>query len=530
MENYLHEAFQAFKALDEDVFPATTDGEEALKKFLDGDNLEDIEVIIDPDAETEDELKQSYVGDVIFKCPICQSMIYKKPEDVNIDEDQGLANIEEECPYCQTAGGFEIVGQVSEYCPECEHHDGEAEDKVEEPAAEVDDEVELEESLGRDLTKYQKWVDYDMKRYGKISAKTRVMLRKAGLEVVKDDHDAWTVIAKEKNGKDLKEDTLRDTSVDDQIGNIGYEIDEDKEYDSYILRIDLEYIGPIEMYELPRYGIKLPARLSQSSFKSLDKALEAAKKLFRFLLSKDLRELAGIIIEGIPVGYDEDEEYDNYDDYDTYDLYDPIDYVTFIDESVDSVKVTTEDQEVTVEADGDETEVEIKPRKGEKVDVTSEVIKPVDEETKDDLMADDDVKDYDDNYEDGYEDVSIEDFDEESFDELEEKYLKNIYENVTAYKTIKGSIDGDKIILEGIITFNSGKQKKTTSIFESHSITKRGKIKLLGENKNITTNKKAFTITGSLDGNKLITESLTYNYGVKDEAGKATRLYGTVRK
>ena len=130
MENYLHEAFQAFKALDEDVFPATADGEEALKKFLDGDNLEDVEVIIDPDAETEDELKQSYVGDVIFKCPICQSMIYKKPEDVNIDEDQGLANIEEECPYCQTAGGFEIVGQVSEYCPECEHHDDEAEDST----------------------------------------------------------------------------------------------------------------------------------------------------------------------------------------------------------------------------------------------------------------------------------------------------------------------------------------------------------------------------------------------------------------
>ena len=403
MENYLHEAFQAFKALDEDVFPATADGEEALKKFLDGDNLEDVEVIIDPDAETEDELKQSYVGDVIFKCPICQSMIYKKPEDVNIDEDQGLANIEEECPYCQTAGGFEIVGQVSEYCPECEHHDDEAEDKVEEPAVEVDDEVELEESLGQDLTEYQKWVDYDMKRYGKISAKTEELLRKAGLEVVKDDHDAWTVIAKEKGGEDLTE-------------------------------------------------------------------------------------------------------------------------------AVDSVKVTTEDQEVTVEADGDETEVEIKPRESEEADMTSEVIEPVDEETKDDLMADDDVKDYDDNYEDGYEDVSIEDFDEESFDELEEKYLKNIYENVTAYKTIKGSIDGDKIILEGIITFNSGKQKKTTSIFESHSITKRGKIKLLGENKNITTNKKAFTITGSLDGNKLITESLTYNYGVKDEAGKATRLYGTVRK
>ena len=403
MENYLHEAFQAFKALDEDVFPATADGEEALKKFLDGDNLEDVEVIIDPDAETEDELKQSYVGDVIFKCPVCQSMVYKKPEDVVIDENQGLANVEEECPYCQTAGGFEIVGQVSEYCPECEHHDEEAEDKPVEPEVKVDDEVELEESLGQDLTEYQKWVDYDMKRYGEISAKTEELLRKTGLEVVKDDHCAWAVMAKDKDGKDLKE-------------------------------------------------------------------------------------------------------------------------------AVDSVKVTTEDQEVVVDTDGDETEVKVRPRECGEVDAASEVIEPVDEETKDDLMADEEVEDFDDNYEDGYEDVEIEDFDEDSFDELEEKYLKNIYENVTSYKTIKGTVSGDKIILEGIITFNSGKQKKTTSIFESHSITKRGKIKLLGENKNITTNKKAFTITGSLKGNKLITESLTYNYGVKDETGKATRLYGTVRK
>lgn len=416
MENYLHEAFQAFKALDEDVFPATADGEEALKKFLDGDNLEDIEVIIDPDAETEDELKQSYVGDVIFKCPICQSMIYKKPEDVNIDEDQGLANIEEECPYCQTAGGFEIVGQVSEYCPECEHHDDEAEDKVEEPVVEVDDEVELKENL---------------------------------------------------------EDILSETTT--EFKRRGYDVE------------DIEVKNEIEA--AAEY-IKM-TRDATGNY--------TAKEWFKDTLSNYPEELAGL-------------------------------KKIAISEAVDSVKVTTEDQEVTVEADGDETEVEIKPRESEEADVTSEVIEPVDEETKDDLMADDDIKDYDDNYEDGYEDVEIEDFDEESFDELEEKYLKNIYENVTAYKTIKGSVDGDKIILEGIITFNSGKQKKTTSIFESHSITKRGKIKLLGENKNITTNKKAFIITGSLDGNKLITESLTYNYGVKDEAGKATRLYGTVRK
>lgn len=466
MENYLHEAFQAFKALDEDVFPATQDGEEALRKFLDGDDLDDVQLIIDADAEDETELKNSYVGDVILKCPVCQSMTYKEQDKVDIDAEKGLANVEETCPYCQSEGGFEIVGQVAEYCPECAHEDRDAPEDFEEKE---DVEVELKENvediisettaefkrrgydvedakvkneikaaaeyikmahdatgnytvkewfkdtlsnypeelaglkkvsikedadqLGAGLSRYQKWVDYDMKRYGKISARTKGFLDRAGLEVVKDDHGAWVVMAKEKDGKDLKE-------------------------------------------------------------------------------------------------------------------------------AVDSVKVTTEDQEIVVEADGEETEVKVKPRYNSD-EIPTEVIEPVTDEVEAKLTVDDDEN---------FEDETIDEFDEESFDELEEKYLKGIYENVTSYKTTKGSMEGDKIILEGVITFNSGKQKKTTTVFESHTITKKGKVRFLGENLNITKSKKAFVLTGNVSNKKLISESLTYNYGTKDEKGKSQRLYGTVRK
>lgn len=490
MENYLHEAFQAFKALDEDVFPATQDGEEALRKFLDGDDLDDVQVIIDADAEDETELKNSYVGDVILKCPVCQSMTYKEQDQVDIDAEKGLANVEETCPYCQSEGGFEIVGQVAEYCPECAHEDRDApEDFEEKEDVEVEAKSNLKESyysdrirlditdtdnedldtttllmgkssyenkaggegkyyievnpielfvnalensgvenaedivndlidddslwekltknqpkdshklkedtdqLGAGLSRYQKWVDYDMKRYGKISARTKGFLDKAGLEVVKDDHGAWVVMAKEKDGKDLTE-------------------------------------------------------------------------------------------------------------------------------AVDSVKVTTEDQEIVVEADGEETEVKVKPRYNSD-EIPTEVIEPVTDEVEAKLTVDDDEN---------FEDETIDEFDEESFDELEEKYLKGIYENVTSYKTTKGSMEGDKIILEGVITFASGKQKKTTTIFESHTITKKGKVRFLGENLNITKSKKAFVLTGNVNGKKLISESLTYNYGTKDESGKSQRLYGTVRK
>ena len=50
-------------------------------------------------------------------------------------------------------------------------------------------------SLGLDLRKYQKWVDYDMKRYGKISDKTNEDLKKAGLKVVKDKYGEYQVIS-----------------------------------------------------------------------------------------------------------------------------------------------------------------------------------------------------------------------------------------------------------------------------------------------------------------------------------------------
>lgn len=50
----------------------------------------------------------------------------------------------------------------------------------------------------------QKWIDYDMKHYGKISDNTNDIIKKAGYQIIKDDHGDYEVTA----GKyeDLKED------------------------------------------------------------------------------------------------------------------------------------------------------------------------------------------------------------------------------------------------------------------------------------------------------------------------------------
>ena len=56
-------------------------------------------------------------------------------------------------------------------------------------------------------------------------------------------------------------------------------------------------------------------------------------------------------------------------------------------------------------------------------------------------------------------------------------------------------------------------------------------LKLIGENKQFARGNKSFTLSGKLNGKKLIAESLTYNYRAKDSKSNASkRLYGTVRK
>lgn len=66
------------------------------------------------------------------------------------------------------------------------------------------------ESVGQDLSEYQKWVDYDMEKYGRISKDTFSKIRAAGLNVVRDQYGEYEVIAKRPVERDentqLKED------------------------------------------------------------------------------------------------------------------------------------------------------------------------------------------------------------------------------------------------------------------------------------------------------------------------------------
>jgi len=167
MEKYLQEAFKAFDEIDtlnEDVFDISiNDGLDKAKEFEDEPVWDDREeeIIIDPLAETEEDLQKDYIGKAILQCEICQSMVYKDPSEVIIDEESELANLDDICPFCQSQDGFKVIGEIKEFCDgeECEDEHKEEEPTEERPEEEVEvsseeeieepveDEEELDESI-----------------------------------------------------------------------------------------------------------------------------------------------------------------------------------------------------------------------------------------------------------------------------------------------------------------------------------------------------------------------------------------------
>lgn len=337
--NYLSEAFKKLDFLTEEEFSLQdTAGLDDMDQLL-KTPASNIANVVDPEAETEDELQDTYIGKVILHCPVCNSMIYKDLEDIVKDDVEELVNIGEECPYCYTSEGFKVIGIVSPFEETSEEE--EQEDEEEDPAEEENE----------------------------------------------------------------------------------------------------------------------------------------------------------------------------------------------LTEEFEKVEVATENQKVTLDADDDgKLTIEAEPVEEDdedEEDEEEEVLAPVPDEVADDIEATAN------NSEDEDEEVEydVEDFDSDSFDELGESYLKSVYENVRSYKTTDVSSKGNTLVVEGLIKFNSGKTKPTKFVFEANTATKNNKLRFIGENKQITRGRKAFTITGKLNENKsFITERFNYNYMTKNEKGKSTRLYGTLKK
>ena len=194
-----------------------------------------------------------------------------------------------------------------------------------------------------------------------------------------------------------------------------------------------------------------------------------------------------------------------------------------VKEDLNKVEIETDKEKMsmTAEENGKVT-VTTEPKEEEPKEENVEVVAPLQPETEDQFKEPKEDSDY--------EDIEIDEIEEKDFDELGESYLKRVYENVKGFKTTKATTNKNTLKLEGVITFKSGKKAATKFVFESQSIDKNRKVKFVGLNEQFAKGKKTFTLTGTVSNNKLVCESLVYNYTAKDSDGKSKRLYGRVSK
>ena len=127
------------------------------------------------------------------------------------------------------------------------------------------------------------------------------------------------------------------------------------------------------------------------------------------------------------------------------------------------------------------------------------------------------------------EEEEFDEFDEESFDQMGESYARKVYDNIKSYKTTAVNETKDTLIVEGLITFNSGNTKKTTFTFSNPRMLKGDKVVLEGYNKTFTKTKKAFSLKGRIEDKKFITESLGYHYIAK-KLNESVRVNGRVKR
>lgn len=411
----LQEAFKQFELLEEETFHLDNSEEsvEDAKEFMDANDALDMLDVIDPEAETEEEVEDSYTDKVILDCNVCHSKIYKDPSEIIISDDKECVNKDEECPFCYSMDGYKIIGQVKPFVED--DFDITVEPKEEETSQEGDAEVE------EDAT------------------------------VVEEAY------SKKRRNRQLKEGWSGVYSPRFLSKELGIDKDEAKIFSDYL-------------YE------------------------NHADDGYRYM-----QEIAD----------------DGSLDY----WYDQFKKSSFKNESLENIDVETEHDKIHIEAE-------------EKVESDEEMIAPLEPEVEDQIennQEEEEIKEEPTEDEEEI-DYDIDDFDEETFDDLGESYLRKVYENVNSFRTSKVTEKGNKWIVEGRITFNSGNTKPTKFIFEALSANKKGKLNFIGENAQISRGKKSFKLSGVLDNKKFISESLNYNYRQKDATGKSVRVYGTVKR
>lgn len=550
--DYINEAFKRLDALNEDMFDTSLTGLNGLSDFMEQDDASDIVKVIDPTAETEDAVSDSYIGKVIINCNVCHSHIFESKEDIVIDED-GVVNPEMQCPYCGEMSGFTVIGEIMPFEQTAEEtpaedpdaeipaEDATVEDPAEDPVVE-DAEKQLDEGFNFDTV----MSDIETLK-GFLRSKGHACKSKEAITYLWSVIDLFEAGDQELSLENIAqwyEDTCRNFPEDLELfesvcnkSSAVVNVSEDYDYsgltipspyDKYMVFDDSGYMPDEESGE---YG---PGQVIKEYDASI-LAFVVPKPEYEDILDGSyflVRSPDGLSVVEILGTREGTRMYDV--DLASYGLEESFKVVTHnrLSEDVNNVNVETDDSVVNVHTDDNgkvvvttEPKTDAVPSEGGEM-----TISPVSDETVADIAANNDIDS--EPLELGDEEVAVDEIDfdidevdEEGLDELGESYLKNIYENVESFKTTSVSTSDTQMIVEGVITFTSGVKKTTGFIFESHSASKDGYVKFVGKNEHFSKSESAFALTGKVAQKKLLPESLSYNYKVGDQT-----ISGTVNK
>ena len=575
--DYINEAFRKLNMLEEDVFDTSIGGLNNLSTFLDNDD-DDIVKVIDPEAETEENLSNSYVGKVIIDCNVCHSKIFSEKSDIVLSED-GVVNPEEQCPYCGETSGFTVVGEIKEFEQDTAEETPTDETPVDETPTEEtetqegEEKPEVEEALTEELSAENSQDDEPISEEFDAFTAVSTFLTGKGYDVSSKDGKAyvWGVVdyldmggiePTTENLESWLADTLANEEYRSELESCCRQPDVQEDLSVDVDSLDEAYFRPVEgeegvkraliescneytvtlleitdedgvWYEV---GINHPTQdfeqVEIGEYKTQQFAEDIAQKVVD-LLNKyvDLEELSSVY------------------DFNTRNIYNKIasrmpetePTTEELHEDIQNLSLTTDETQVKLTSDenGKVTLVtepvikeEAEPEVIDEPAADGELeIAPVSDETVDAIVDNNEVETEEDEEipeepveEAGEEDVALDEVDEEGLDELGESYMKAVYENVESFKTTNVSANDTHIVVEGLIKFTSGTERKTGFIFEAHTA-RDNKVNFKGCNEHFSKDRNSFTLDCSVVDRKLLPESLSYNYNVdgREISGTVTR-------
>lgn len=537
--DYINEAFKKLELLTEDTFDTSSYG---VSRLSDVASITDDSIrVIDADAEEEEDLLDSYVGKVIVNCNICHSNIFKNKSDIVIDE-EGCVNPEDVCPYCGEQEGYVIVGEIAPYVAESDESQENVEVTVDGEEVDLDTEEDLDESVlgtiglgllggaavgaGSSLTKKLMGENTDKETLDEsvLGAIGLGLLGGAAAGV----GNSLTKKLMGEDTEDTDNETLEEDLDESVLGTIGLGLlggaavgvgssltkkvmgeDTDKE--------DIEeglLIGDVDL------GVNVNGNsvgfLGGRTTKNDSTEVKNEGLIGDVNVGVDVSDNSVGFLGGTAKKSDSSSTTNNTKDIqENKSLRASRATRRAMKEDFKDVSITTDDQHMEMSADENgKVTVTTEPVSEPSADAEEEMITPVSQETQDDILMNNDVE----------EPVEVEDdlefdfdeIDEEGLDELGESYFHKVYENVNSFKTTNVSANSTSLIVEGIITFDSGAKKKTGFIFDSQFATDNGRLRFNGRNKQLTEATDAFYLTGRVDNKKLFVESLKYNYNIND--------------